>query len=153
MRKFMTIAAAAALLGYPAHAAGWQNGAQEIRTGGFVGARLRLPLGISTPARPQAAIMLSLTQSRRSISGRSMTLIGEGLALDFAGRTPRLTLAGMPADVALGLRPHRDAEARRKLGISKGGWIAIGAVSILGAALVVAKLTCVGRDKDFCGSD
>lgn len=153
MRRFLMITVATACLANPAHAVAWQNSAQEIRTGGFVGARLRLPLGTNRPARPQAALMLSLTQNRRSMSGRSMTLIGEGLALDFASRKPMLTLAGMPADVALGLRPSGDAEGRRKLGISKGGWIAIGAVSILGAALVVSKFTCVGRDKDFCGSD
>ena len=53
------------------------------------------------------------------------TTIGEGIALNL-GRKPTLTLAGVPADQALGLRPSNEVDAGQKMGVSTGGWIAIG---------------------------
>ena len=152
MREMIILAAAAALVSVPAQAADLQNSAGEFRTGAFVGARLRLPLDAAGGAKPQALLTLALTQSYRSGAGRTVTRLGEGVALDFAGRKPMLTIAGVPASSALGLRQQGSVEAKRKLGISTGGWIAIGVVAVA-AVVAVSKFTCVGEDKDHCGSD
>ena len=65
------------------------------------------------------------------------TTIGEGIALNL-GRKPTLTLAGVPADQALGLRPSNEVDAGQKMGVSTGGWIAIG----LGARRICALSMC-----------
>jgi hypothetical protein len=81
-----------------------------------------------------------------------MTLFGEGVALDFSGPRPTLTVAGVPADIALRLRQQGRVESEQKLGISSGGWIAVGALAVA-AVVAVTQFTCVGKDKEFCGSD
>lgn len=152
MCRMFTLAVAAALLSVPAQAADFQGGMGDAHAGAFVGARFRLTLGASVPTRPQAALTVAPTQSYRSGNGRTVTHFGEGVALDFANRNPTLTLAGVPADVALGLRQDGSLEAKQKLGISTLGWVAIGTVAVA-AVIVVTQFTCIGEDKDFCGSD
>jgi hypothetical protein len=55
------------------------------------------------------------------------TRVGEGIALNLAPSSkPSLTIAGVRADTALGLRPNGQVDADRKLGVSSAGWVAIG---------------------------
>ena len=64
--------------------------------------------------------------------------IGEGIALNLTpGAKPTLTLAGVRADTALGLQRDRDLDSDNKVGISTGGWVAIGVGS---AALIFGGL-------------
>jgi hypothetical protein len=112
---------ATGLLTAPAQAADWS----DARHGAFIGARLTI--GGRTGGRPSAALTVAPTQNRISSNGMSTMRIGEGIALNLTpGAQPTLTLAGVRADQALGLGPSTDANAKRKLGISTGGWIAIG---------------------------
>ena len=151
MRKLIMFAAAAALVGVQAQAADLQGSAGEARMGAFVGGRVRLPFGASVPAKPQAALTLALTHSYRSAAGRTVTRFGDGVAVDFASRKPTLTLGGVPADLVVGLRQQGGVEAKRKLGISSGALIGIGLVVV--AVIAVTQFTCIGRDREFCGSD
>ena len=107
----------------------------DVRPGAFVGARLTI--GGKT-GRPQAALAIAPTQSRVSQSGMSRTRIGEGIALSPTPRArPALTLSGVRLDTAFDLRPDSDLNPESKLGISKGGWVAIGVGTV---AIVVGGL-------------
>jgi len=153
MKKTIAFAAMTACLASPIQAADWQ-GTTDIRHGGFVGARLRLPLGSHAVARPQVGLTLAPTLSRRSGNGLT-TNMGEGVTLNLAGRKPELTFGGVRADRVLSLA-RRGSDARGpKQGLSTGAWIAVGAGAtvLVGAAIFVARMNCVGRDKEFCGSD
>jgi len=151
MRPLVILAAAAALLSVPAQAADLPGFPGEAQAGAFAGVRLRLAIGSSVVA-PQAALTIAPTQYNRAADGRASRRFGEGVALDFAGPRPALMLAGVPADVALGLRAEGGVDSKERLGISTLGWVAIGAVAVA-AVVAVTTLTCVGGDKDFCGSD
>ena len=61
------------------------------------------------------------------------TSIGEGLALNLT-RKPALTIAGVPAERMLGIGSANSTESGKKLGLSKGGWIAVGVGTVLVAA-------------------
>jgi hypothetical protein len=127
MKKAAMVMIATGLLTAPVQAADWS----DTRHGTFVGARLTI--GGRTGGRPSAALTLSPTQSRISNFGITGTRIGEGIALNLTpGARPTLTLAGVRADTALGLQRNGDLDADKKLGISTGGWVAIG----LGVAAV-----------------
>lgn len=129
MKKAVMVMIATGLFTTPVQAAEWS----EMQPGTFVGARVRLTLGGNAPARPQAALTLAPTMSRTSSNGMVRTTIGEGVALNFSPQSkPTLSLAGVRADTALRLRPQVEVNGDRKLGVSKGGKIAIG----VGAALL-----------------
>jgi|RhiMethySRZTD1v2_1073278.scaffolds.fasta_scaffold279825_3 hypothetical protein len=116
----------------PVQAADWS----DVRPGTFVGARLTI--GGKTGRRPSAALTIAPTQDRISSSGMSSMRIGEGIALNLTpGAKPTLTLAGVRADTALGLQRDRDLDSDNKVGISTGGWVAIGVGS---AALIFGGL-------------
>jgi hypothetical protein len=135
MQKMLASLLAAGLLATPVQARDPQERTAAIQPGVFVGAKLRLSIGGREPARPVAALAIAPTLSRTSDSGMIRTSIGEGVALNFGPRSkPTLTLAGVRADNALGLRRGADIKADQKLGVSTGGWIAIG----VSAAAVVA---------------
>ena len=134
MRKALTAIILASLLAAPAEAASWQDQAIDSRPGAFVGARLKLPLGHQAEAKPRAELAFAPTQSRISSGGVVRTRIGEGLAFGITPKAkPTLTLAGMRADTALGLTRMGRSDAEQKLGVSTGGWVAIG----VGAAVLV----------------
>ena len=129
----------------------------DFRAGGFVGARLRLPLGKRAEERPLVGLAIAPTLSRISNDGRVRTAVGEGLALNF-GRSakPSLTLAGRPAAEALGLKSEGKAETGQKLGISTVGWVAIGvgaAVLVGGAILVAPWIRCETDPNVECGDE
>lgn len=130
MKKAAIVVIATGLVTAPVQAADWS----DVRPGTFVGARLTI--GGKT-GRPSAALTVAPTQNRISPSGMSSMTIGDGIALNLTpGARPTLTLAGVRADQALGLSPSTDANAKRKLGISTGGWVAIGVgvVAVAGGA-------------------
>lgn len=151
MRKLILSVTLATLMMTPVQAADWQSPAVEVRPGAFVGAKVELSLGGKSAARPRAALALAPTINRISSGGVARTSIGEGLALNFGPKSrPTLTLAGVRADTALGLRPDGDVNADRELGISTGGWVAIGAGTLLtavAAAYVVKSNECTECDQ------
>ena len=142
MRKFLSSVTLASFMVAPVQAADWQSQPMDMRPGAFVGARVHLSLGGRTVARPRAALTIAPTQTRISSTGAVRTGIGEGIALNFGpGSKPTLTLAGVRADTALGLQRDRDLDSDKKLGISTGGWVAIGigtAALILGGLYLAA---------------
>ena len=106
-----------------------------------------MPLRGNSGARPRAALTLAPTQSRISNSGLVRTRIGEGAAFNLAtGAKPTVTLAGVRADQALGLRSAGEVNADRKLGMSTGAAIAIGvgvvAVLVVGGGLIYLSNYC-----------
>ena len=148
-----TLVALAVCVAVPAQAADWQ-GTTESR-GGFIGARLRLPLGRSVRNAVEPSLTIAPTRTQIAVDGRLDTRIGDGLSLTFGSRKPQLKLGGIPAGLALGFRQQGDVNSNQKTGLSKGAKIGIGAgvaVVAIAAAVFVAKATCVGRDRDLCGS-
>ena len=132
MKKAAIIMIAAGLFTSPAQAADWS----DVQPGTFVGARLSV--GGRNGGRPSAALTFAPTQNRISSGGMTSMRIGEGVALNLSpGSKPTLTLAGVRADIALRLQKAEDVGADKKLGVSTGGWIAIGVGS---AALIFGGL-------------
>lgn len=134
MRKavaFLMVASLAA----PSPAREWRDQPIDVRPGAFVGVQLSLSARAGqSPTRPRAALAIAPTQSRISGTGMVRTGIGQGIALNLTPNArPSLTLAGVRADTALGLKSQGRSEADRKLGLSTGATIAIG----VGAALLV----------------
>jgi hypothetical protein len=117
--------ATAGLLLAPVEATAAQYEVGDVRPATFAGARFQIAFGGRQASKPRAALAIAPTMTRISDGAGVRTSIGEGVALNF-GRKPTLTLAGVRADQALGLAPSRDLDAKRKLGVSTGGWIAIG---------------------------
>ena len=115
----------AGLVTVPIEAKAAQFDGSDVRTGTFVGARFRIPLGGRSVARPCASLAVAPTLSRLSSNGEIHTSIGEGAALNL-GAKPTLTLMGIRADEALGIGPSGQPDAKTKLGVSSGGWVAIG---------------------------
>ena len=145
MQKFVIAVLIAGLTAAPVQAADWS----EARPGAFVGARLTI--GGKTGRRPVAALTVAPTRSRISHNGMSSLKIGEGIALNLApGTRPTLTLAGVRADTALGLRRSGHIESDKKLGISTGGWVAIGlgVVAVAGGAFVLHVLEEADENSD-----
>ena len=111
------------------------SGSYDFRAGEFVGARVQIPLGGKTGRKPSAALAIAPAQSRFSSDGMVRTRIGDGLALNLSPRArPKVTLAGVRADSALGLKQGGTVDPDRKTNVSTGGWIAIGAGTVLIAA-------------------
>jgi hypothetical protein len=125
LRKILISLTAAGLFVAPAQAADWKDRAAIVQPGTFVGARLTI--GGRTGQRPRAALTIAPTQTRTSHDGFSSMRIGEGIAFNLTpGAKPTLTLAGVRADTVLGLHRNGSIDAGRKLGVSEGGWVAIG---------------------------
>jgi hypothetical protein len=117
----------AVLMTTPAHAQGSGDRSETTQMGVFVGARMTLSLSGRTAAKPRTMLAIAPTQLRQSVDGSRKMRIGEGFALNLNGSaTPTLTVG-------------KDVVADRKLGISTGGWIAIGAgvVATVGAVGVL----------------
>lgn len=139
--KRLTIAALIAaqiLAAQPAFAAGLAA-AEEQRAGAFGGFRLRVPLdAVRGDRRVRAGLAIAPALRGRTADGETRLLIGEGLELDFAGRAPRLLVAGL--DVRRVAAQGDENEEEDGGGPSTLGWIAIGvgvtAVIIVGAAAI-----------------
>ena len=147
MKTGVMVLAAAGLIAAPVQAADWS----DVRPGAFVGARLTI--GGRTGRGPSAALTIAPTQNRMSHDGMPSMKIGEGLALNLTPQAkPTLTLAGIRADRVLGLRRGGDLNSDRKLGVSTGGWIAIGvgAAVLVGAAVFYNAATSCADHEDEC---
>ena len=124
MLKWMTFLAAS-MLASAASAASYSSDPAQIRAGAFVGLRLEAPLGRHAKSKPKAGLALAPTRSRISSDGAVSTRIGEGLALNLSpGEPPRL-----------GFGPGDREGPKRKLGLSTGKWVAIGAGVVVVAAV------------------
>jgi hypothetical protein len=120
----------------PAAAAGFEE--TTAQSGIFTGARIRLSLGGRQHDRKfRAGLTIAPALRRQAISGGTRTHIGEGLELGLAGERPlTLSLGGRPVGRLL---PHgRKSEDEQRLGISTGGYMAIGigVAALVGAFLV-----------------
>lgn len=155
MRKLLTSVIAAAVVVAPARAAGWHDSTVDVQPGTFVGARLKLPLGERTTAKPRAELAIAPTQSRLRSSGRLVrTRIGEGVALGVApGAKPTLTLAGIPANRALGLNRSVQVHSKNKMGLSTGAWVGIGVVAAIGVGVLLLADFCHDKNSLICGDD
>ena len=130
MPKMLTFLVTAATLAAPVHAAPLDLSAGDIRPGAFAGVRLNVPLGGSGTARPRTELAIAPTLSRTSANGMTTTRIGEGMALTIGERhKPMLTIAGVRADTALGLRSQGRSNADHKLGLSTG-WVIAGGILV-----------------------
>jgi hypothetical protein len=118
MNKFAPIVASIALLSMPASAADWRSLPEMTRPSGFAGARVKLSLG-GTSKTPLSA-QLTIAPARSSVTDYGMvrTDVGEGVGLELAGAKPTLMIAGRSSQEL--------AEAKRKMGVSTVGWVAIG---------------------------
>ena len=149
-RLVISVILASSLMG-PAHAADWQSQTVEVRPGTFIGARLTI--GGRTGGRPSAALTVAPTQNRISNDGTTSMKVGEGIALNLkSGRRPTLTLVGIRADTALGLRRSGNLDADKKLGVSSGGWVAIGvgALALVAGGLYLAADHIADCDEGEC---
>ena len=153
MRKIVASLIGAGLLAAPAQAAEWRDQAAGIQPGVFVGAKLRMSLGGRTASKPRAAFAIAPAQGRISSDGIVNTNIGEGIALNLtAGSKPTLTLAGIRADRALGLKSGPASAYGGKLGMSDGAKIAlgVGAALLIGAGVFYAVVTDCADHEDEC---
>jgi|tagenome__1003787_1003787.scaffolds.fasta_scaffold20903583_3 hypothetical protein len=135
MRKSLGLVAAVSLA-LPAQAHEWADQTTGRHTGAFVGAQFKMAFHGRKVEAPRASLGIAPAFSRVSTHGVH-TNIGDGLALSITrGAKPNLTLGGVRADTALGLTRDGHAAANGKLGVSTGGWIAIGVGTVLVAGAV-----------------
>ena len=146
MQKIMPWLLLAGLVTVPLEANGAQYDNADVRTGAFVGARFKISLGGRAAPRPIATLSFAPTLSRSLANGEVRTSIGEGVALSL-GTRPTITLMGIRADEALGFRSSRQVDGDRTLGLSKGGWVAVGVgAAVIGAAIVGFSVHDEARD-------
>ena len=148
MRNLPCLLALASLLGMPVEAAAARYDGSNTRMGTFMGARFQVSLDGKAASKPRAALAIAPTVSRISAGAIVRTRIGEGIALNF-GRKPTLTLAGVPADQALGMAPSKGGDNKQKLNLSTGGWIAVGVGGLaIGAGLIYLKLLDIAEHEE-----
>ena len=82
MRRVLIAIMVSALMAGEAQAAEWQNQGAEVRTGAFVGAKLKLSLGGRADAKPHAQLAIAPSRSSISNAGFIRTRIGEGAAFE-----------------------------------------------------------------------
>jgi opacity protein-like surface antigen len=152
VRRALVAVTAAALLVGQAQAADWPDQSADVRTGAFVGARIKLSLGGHGDSKPHAQLAMAPTRTNISSSGFARTRIGEGAAIDLQpGSKPSLTLAGMRADTALGLTRAGQIDPKNKMGLSTGAVIGIGLVVAIGVAVLWYKDYCDRKNGELCG--
>jgi hypothetical protein len=119
----------------PAHAADLAAG-EPARVGAFGGLRISVPLDGAHRERPvRAGLTLAPTTIGRTAGGEVRTRVGEGLALDFAGRRPvTVSLAGTRLDR---LGAAQDADDEDGGGLPTWAWVAGGVTLTLGAGWLV----------------
>ncbi len=124
------VAAQMIVAAQPAAAASLGQGT-SVQTGTFAGARIRLSLGgKQQDQRFRAGLTVAPTLRSQATLGETRMRIGEGPELGFAGGRPlTLSLAGQP--VSRLLPGGNKSEDDQRLGISTGGYVAIGVGVIL----------------------
>ncbi|SEH17289.1 hypothetical protein SAMN05428974_2122 [Sphingopyxis sp. YR583] len=130
---------------------GYRGGAGPVATGGFVGARLRIPLGETrSDERRKMRVGLTVAPMQRSdgtgLRGPAWR-IGEGLEFGFAegGATPQLSIGGQrltgPGAAGLRYAPGGATPAKGRSNMSDAGTVAavVGGLALLaGIGLLVA---------------
>jgi len=153
MRRLVTAFIAAAILTAPSHAAGWQGQESDVRRGAFLGAQISIPLGGQARSRPfsQLAIApMTVASDHRRVSA----FIGQGLALRIGREAkPSIMIGGVRADHALGLNRSKQVQAEQKMGLSTGGWIAIGLATAIGVGFLIVANHCEDHSGTICGDD
>ena len=139
------VAAQALAAAQPANAADLAPayGPDSVRTGTFVGARVRLPLG---GKRPQVRATLTAAPTLHSGSEQRIR-IGQGVEIGLQGGEARFDLAGRPV-ARLGKGGNAPDGPRRNL--STLGAVAIGVGVLLVGVYFLAE-SC--RKGDICGSE
>lgn len=121
------------------------NGASPVAMGGFVGARIRIPLGGTQEGGEKVRASLTVAPMQRSdgagLKGPAWR-IGEGLEFGFAGddRAPRLSLAGQRL-TATRYAPGGRASTKGRSNMSDVGTAALvvgGLALVAGIGLLVA---------------
>lgn len=121
------------------------------RAGTFAGLRLSVPLDrAADQQRVRAGLTVAPTMHSRTPTGESRLRIGEGLELGVVGaEPPRLMIAGTPMSR---LAQGPVGPDGRRVGVSTGGWIAIGVgtvVAVLGVGyLVFAEMMDCDEDEE-----
>ena len=151
MKRFVLaglVAAQAIVAAHPAAAASLEETA-TVQSGTFAGARIRLSFGGGQMDRKfRAGLTMAPTLRTQAITGESRMRFGEGVELGIAGRRPLvLSLAGRPVGRLLPGGSSPDDE--RRLGISTGGYVAIG----VGVAALVGGFILYQDVKDGSLSD
>jgi len=138
------VAAHSLVAAQPAAAAGFEE-MTTAQSGTFTGARIRLSLGGRQHDRKfRAGLTIAPTLRNQAISGETRTRFGEGLELGFAGERPlTLSLGGRP--VSRLLPGGRKSEDEQRLGISTGGYVAIG----VGVAALVGAFVLYDHYRDY----
>lgn len=136
MNNMMLWLVATGLIITPATANADQYENTDVRSGAFAGARFQIALGGRSTSKPRAHFTIAPAVTRISRNNGVQTTIGEGAALNWGAR-PSLTLMGVRADQALGISPSVGTDGTRKLGLSSGGWVAVGvgAIALAGGIL------------------
>jgi hypothetical protein len=148
MNRIVATIALAAICVSPVHAqtveaAAHLNSAGPVAMGGFVGARLRIPLGERSDEKVRAGLTVAPMQRSdgAGLKGPAWR-IGQGLEFGFAGddRTPHLSLAGQRltrSRYAPGGRPSTKGHSN----LSDAGTVAVvvgGLALLAGVGLLVA---------------
>jgi len=122
----------------------------SVQTGTFAGARLRISLGGKQEARKfRAGLTVAPTMRSQTVSGDTRMRFGEGLELGLTGKRPlTLSLAGRPVSrLAPGGVKSEDG---KRLGVSTGGYVAIGVGVVLvavGVGYLVMENRCTECDQ------
>lgn len=109
-----------------------QLAATRVDGGMFAGARLRVPLGGASPAKPRLMLSLAPVMRSQSVDGRSQLRFGEGVAFGFSGgERVSLSVAGKPWSTFSGRRGSVDRK-------NASGVSTLGTVALVGAGVLVA---------------
>lgn len=116
------------------------QGQDGFRLGVFVGARVQLSLGGHRRLAPRGGLAIAPTRSRFSTNEMVGPRIGEGVALNFMSSSrPAITVAGIRAADVFDLPGRSQVDEDTKVGISTGGWLAIGLglTAVIGGAYLL----------------
>jgi hypothetical protein len=132
------------------------NGASPVATGGFVGARLRIPLGGTKEGSETVRAGLTVAPMQRSDSAGlkgPVWRIGEGLEFGFTGdgRSPHVSLAGQRLTGARHA-PGRSTPTKGRSNMSDAGTVAlvVGGLAVLAGVGLLVALDAQGDDDRCC---
>ena len=118
-------------------------GMPEHRAAMFAGAQLRLGMGGAQRERPTARLQLGVTHSYQDRRSASPATVYRASAFELGASrrgAPAFSIAGADS-----------REFQRRLGMSTGGAIAIGALAVVGLVAVAFAAGGTGACEDGCG--